>query len=118
MPQMTTPDGIPLEEPIWVTILDEPENIDATALFRLASNSFVCEGTAEVNATVEGFLDKFEAFNQSELGNVFISDPDWNEHYSEVEVSEVPAKVTFSFEFDADSSEISKFEVTNVESLQ
>jgi hypothetical protein len=111
-------DGIPLEGPIWVTILDGPENLDATALFRLASNSFVCEGTAEVEATVEGFLDKFEAFNQSELGNVFISDPDWNEHYSEVEVSGVPAKITFSFQFDADSSEISKFEVTNVESLQ
>jgi hypothetical protein len=109
---------VPLEEPIWVTTVDAPENVEATALFRLSSGNFVCEGAAEVIATVEGFLDKFEAFNQSELGTAFISTADWNKHYSEVEVWEVPAKIAFGFEFKADSEEILNFEVTNVKSLQ
>lgn len=49
-------------------MVSDPENIEATALYLLSSGTFVCEGTADVTATVQGFLDKFEAFNQSEMG--------------------------------------------------
>jgi hypothetical protein len=62
-------------------------------------------------------LDKFAAFNESECGAVFITDPHWNEGYSEVEVSNVPARVTFSFEFDRKTGEVQRFEVTKVESI-
>jgi PIN domain-containing protein len=111
-------DGVSLEEPIWVsleehiwvTTVDAPEYIEATFLLRLANGKFVCEGTAQVSVTVEGFLDKWEAFYLSEEGKVYISDPDWNDHYSEVEMSEVPPVITYSFEFAPESSEISNFE--------
>jgi hypothetical protein len=110
-------DDVPLEEPIYVTMVNGPENVEATALYRLKGGTFVCEGTAEVTATVQGFLDKFEAFNQSELGVVFISTANWNDHYSEVEVTDVPATITFSFEFEAESPEVLTFETIKVESL-
>lgn len=54
---------------------------------------------------------------QSELGHAVISIPDHNEHYSEVEVPNVPAKITFSFEFTDGEPDIRKFEVTKVESI-
>lgn len=107
----------PLEGPIWVTILEDAEHAEVTDLFRLANGTFLCEGRAEVTATVEGFLDKFEASYQSELDNVFISDPNWNDHYSEVEVSNVRAEITFSFEFKAESDAVANFEITKVESF-
>jgi hypothetical protein len=42
--------------------------------------------------------------------------PDHNEHYAEVEVPNVPARITFSFEFTDGEPDIWKFEVTKVES--
>jgi len=108
---------VPLEEPLYVTSIESPEEIEATSLYKLQSGSYLCEGTAEVRATVEGFLDKFEAFNQSEEGHAFVSTPNWNEHYSEVEVTNVPARINFSFEFDKDTAEIESFEITKVESM-
>jgi hypothetical protein len=106
----------PLEEPIWVSSLEDPEDIEAIGLYKLSSGRYICEGTANVKATIEGFLDKFEAFNQSVQGHVSVTDENWNEHYSEVEVSNVPCVITFSFEFKTNSSEAEKFEVTNIES--
>lgn len=106
----------PLEEPLYVSMVEDPTEIEATALYKLKSGDYLCEGTAEVTATVEGYLDKFEAFNQSELGHAFISNPNHNEHYSEVEVPNVPARITFSFEFTDGEPDIWKFEVTKVES--
>ena len=73
--------------------------------------------TAEASATLEGYLDKFEAFNQAELGNVHITDPNWNDHYAEVEVANAPANIAFSFEFDPVAGDISSFEITKIESL-
>jgi hypothetical protein len=108
--------SVPLEEPIWVTIIEDPTEIEAVELYKLSNGHYLCEGIALVSATVEGFLDKFEAFNQSEQGHVFVSTANWNEHYSEVEVTNVPAQITFSFEFEDDDPEILKFEVTKVES--
>lgn len=105
-----------LEEPLWVTMVENPTDIEAASVYRLKSGNFLCEGTAEVTATVEGYLDKFEAVIQSEVGNVYISTPHHNEWYSEVEVPNHPARITFSFEFEENSSEIYKFEVTKVES--
>lgn len=107
---------VPLEEPIWVTMVSNPSDIEAAELYKLSNGHYVCEGTAEVSATVEGFLDKFEAFNQSERGHVYVSTPNWTEHYSEVEVTDVPARITFSFEFEEGSPDILKFEVTKIES--
>ena len=107
----------PLEEPLYVTMVENPTEIEATELLKLKSGDYLCEGTAQVTATVEGYLDKFEAFNQSELGHVFISTPDHNEHYSEVEVPNVPAKITFSFVFTEGDPDIRKFEVTKVKSV-
>jgi len=109
-------DGTPLEEPISVTTLEGAESIEATAVLRLADDRYVCEGTAEASATLEGFLDKFEAFNQAELGNVHITDPNWNDHYAEVEVANAPAIIAFSFEFDPVAGDISSFEITKIES--
>jgi hypothetical protein len=109
---------VQLEQPIWVATVEDPEDIEALALYKLEDGTFVCDGSAAVTATVEGYLDKFEAFNQSELGNVFVSDANWNDHYSEVEVSGVPAIIRFSFEFEPESSETTGFEVTNIESTQ
>jgi hypothetical protein len=109
-------DGTPLEEPIWVTMLEAAQNLEATAVFRLADDRYVCEGTAEASATLEGFLDRFEAFNQAELGNVHITDPDWNDHYAEVEVANAPAIIAFSFEFDPAAGDISSFEIIKIES--
>jgi hypothetical protein len=106
----------PLEEPLYVSIVEDPTEIEATALLKLKSGDYLCEGTAEVTATVEGYLDKFEAFNQSELGHAFVMNPDHNEHYAEVEVPNVPARITFSFEFTDGEPDIWKFEVTKVES--
>jgi hypothetical protein len=107
----------PLEEPLWVTMVESPTEIEATALYKLQSGHYLCEGTAEVAATVEGYLDKFEAFNQSEQGHAYVSTPDRNEHYSEVEVARLPARITFSFEFENAASDILKFEVTKIETL-
>jgi hypothetical protein len=107
---------VPLDEPIYVTMVEAPEEIEAVELYKLSSGNYVCEGTAEVSVTVEGYLDKLEAFNQSEQGALFVSTPNWNEQYSEVEVSNVPARITFSFEFNGKSGEVLKFEVTKVES--
>jgi hypothetical protein len=106
----------PLQEPLWVTMVQDPTEIEATALLKLKSGDYLCEGTADVTATVEGYLDKFQAFNQSELGHAFISTPDHNDHYSEVEVPNVPARITFSFEFTDGEPDVWKFEVTKVES--
>jgi hypothetical protein len=106
-----------LEEPLYVTMVEDPTEIEATALYKLKSGDYLCEGTAEVTATVEGYLDKFEAFNQSELGHAFISNPHHNDHYSEVEVPNVPTRITFSFEFTDGDADIWKFEVTKVESI-
>ena len=108
---------VPLEEPLWATMVSDPDNVEAIALYFLSTGNFICEGTCDATATVQGFLDKFEAFNQEGNGNAFVSTPNWNEHYSEVEVSNVPVKITFSFEFEAHSKEVSKFEITTVESL-
>jgi hypothetical protein len=108
---------VELEEPIYVTTVQHPNEIEATELYKLSSGHYVCEGIANVLATVEGYLDHFEAFNQSQQGSVYVSDANWNEHYSEVEVSDVPAKITFSFEFQDGSDEILKFEVAKVESI-
>lgn len=105
-----------LKEPLYVTMVEDPTEVEATALYKLKSGDYLCEGTAEVTATVEGYLDKFEAFNQSQLGHAFISNPNHNEHYSEVEVPNVPARITFSFEFTDGEPDIWKFEVTKVES--
>jgi hypothetical protein len=107
-----------LEAPIYVATVEHPSEIEAIELYKLSSGHYVCEGIAHVLATVEGYLDHFEAFNQSQQGSVYVSDPNWNEHYSEVEVSNVPAKITFSFEFEDGSNEILKFEVTKVESIR
>lgn len=104
-----------LEEPLWVTLVEDPTDIEATSLYRLKGGNFLCEGTAEVTATVEGFLDKAEAIIQSENSHVYISTPNHNEWYSEVEVPNHPARITFSFEFEDKSSEIYKFEVTKIE---
>jgi hypothetical protein len=104
-----------LEEPLWVTMVENPTDIEATSVYRLKSDNFLCEGTAQVTATVEGYLDKAEAVIQSEIGHVYISTPHHNEWYSEVEVPNHPARITFSFEFEEKSSEIYKFEVTKVE---
>ncbi len=38
-------------------------------------------------------------------------------NYSEVEVTDVPARIKFSFEFDKDTPEIVSFEITKVESV-
>jgi len=105
-----------LEEPLWVTMVENPTDIEATSVYRLKSGNFLCEGTADVTATVEGYLDKAEAVIQSEIGHVYIATPHHNEWYSEVEVPNHPARITFSFEFEENSSEIYKFEVTKVES--
>jgi hypothetical protein len=105
-----------LEEPLYVTMVEDPTEVEATALYKLKSGDYLCEGTAEVTATVEGYLDKFEAFNQSQLGYAFVMNPDHNEHYAEVEVPNVPARITFSFEFTDGEPDIWKFEVTKVES--
>ena len=105
----------PLEEPIWATMVDDPTDIEATDLYKLSNGHYLCGGTAQVSATVEGFLDKFEAFHQSDQGHVFVSEPNWNEHYAGVEVSNAPAVITFSFEFEDGNPEILKFEVTKVE---
>ena len=106
-----------LEGPLWVTSLEDPKDVIATALYRLSNGHFVCEGAAEVTATVEGFLDKFEAFDLSERGKVFISDPTWNDHYSEVELSNVPARISFSFEFEPKSTDILRFEVNDIDGI-
>jgi hypothetical protein len=108
---------VPLEEPLYVASIESPEEIEATSLYKLQSGNYLCEGTAEMSATVEGFLDKFEAFNQSEEGHAFVSTPHWNDHYSEVEVTDVPARINFSFEFEKATSEIVNFEITKVESI-
>ncbi len=105
-----------LDEPLWLSSLHDPEDIEAIGLYKLSSGRYICEGTAEARATIEGFLDKFEAFDQSVQGNVFITNENWNEHYSEVEVSNVPCVITFSFGFKTNSSEVEKFEVTKIES--
>jgi hypothetical protein len=107
---------VPLEEPLWITMIDDPYDIKATALFKLSNGKFVCEGSANVTATVEGYLSKFDAFNQSANGRVSIATANCNDHYSEVEVPNVPARVRFSFEFEAGSGDILKFDVNNVES--
>ena len=104
-----------LDEPLWVTMVENPTDIEATSVYRLKSGNFLCESTAEVTATVEGYLDKAEAVIQSENGNVYISTPHHNEWYSEVEVPNHPAWITFSFEFEENSSETYKFEVTKVQ---
>jgi hypothetical protein len=109
---------VSLEEPLYVTSIESPEEIEATSLYKLQSGNYLCEGTANVRATVEGFLDKFEAFNQSQEGHAFVSTPHWNDHYSEVEVTDVSAQINFSFEFEKSSSEILKFEITKVASIQ
>jgi hypothetical protein len=107
-----------LEEPLWVTMVENPTNIEATSVYRLKNGNYLCEGTAEVTATVEGYLDKAEAVIQSEIGHAYISTPHHNEWYSEVEVPNRPARITFSFEFEEKSSETYKFEVTKVESIR
>ncbi|HEV2487616.1 MAG TPA: PIN domain-containing protein [Terracidiphilus sp.] len=109
---------VPLEEPVHVTMVESPNEIEATDLYRLSNGSYVCQGTAEVVATVEGFVDKLDAFELSERGSVYVSTTNWNEQYSEVEVSNVPVRLTFSFQFEDGFSDISKFEVTGVESNQ
>jgi hypothetical protein len=53
------------------------------------------------------FLDSFEAFNQAELRNVYIIDPDWNDHYALGEVANALAIIAFSFEFDPVSGDSS-----------
>jgi hypothetical protein len=73
------------------------------------------EGTAEVTATVEGYLNKTEAVIQSEIGHAYISTSHHNEWYSEAEVPSHSVRITFNFEFEENSSEIYKFEVTKVE---
>jgi hypothetical protein len=108
--------GVPLEEPLWVTMVESPMEIDATSVYKLKSGNYLCEGTADVIANVQGYLDKFEAFNQSENGTAFVTTPDHNEWYSEVEVSNQQARITFSFEFEEKSSDISKFEVIKIAS--
>lgn len=104
-----------LEEPLWVTMVENPTDVVASSVYKLKSGSFLCEGSAEVTATVEGYLDKAEAVIQSDIGYAYISTPDHNEWYSEVEVPNHPARIAFSFEFEENSSEIYKFEVTKVE---
>jgi hypothetical protein len=106
-----------LEEPLYIRMVEDPAEIEATALYKLKSGDYLCEGTAKVTATVEGYLDKFEAFNQSELGHAFVMNPNHNEHYAEVEVPNVAARITFSFEFTDGETDIWKFEVTKVESI-
>lgn len=107
--------GEQLEEPLWVTFMEAPENIEATDIFRLNDNTYVCEGTADVTITLEGYLDKFEAANQAALGNAYITEPDWNEHYAEVEVSDVPATITFSINFDDQTGTVASFEIIKIE---
>jgi hypothetical protein len=107
-----------LEEPLYVTSIESPEEIKATGLYKLQNGNYLCEGTADVRATVEGYLEKFEAFQVSQEGHAFVSDANWNEHYSEVEVSGLPAIVSFSFEFVKSSGIIEKFEITKIESNQ
>jgi hypothetical protein len=107
-----------LEEPLYVTSIESPASIEATGLYKLQNGNYLCEGTVEVRATVEGYLDKFEAFHTSQEGHAFVSDPNWNEHFSEVEVSNLPATATFSFEFEKSSGSIEKFEITKLTSDQ
>ncbi len=106
-----------LDEPINVTSVEEPENITMSGLYPLVSGQFMLEGTADVKGTVEGFMMKFEAFNLSEQGRVFISTPDWNEHYSEVEISDVPLRISYSFKFSVKTGDVTDFEITNFEAL-
>jgi len=49
--------------------------------------------------------------------HAFISTPDHNEHYSEVEVSNITARITFSFEFTDGEADIWRLGVTKVESI-
>ena len=117
-----SPDGtffvsdVPLEEPLWVSFLEDPARAEVDSIVILKAGSFVCEGTSEAKATVQGYLEKHEAFILSDEGRLFISTPNWNEHYSEVEVVNVPVTIRFSFEFDWGSTEIRDFEVTRIES--
>jgi hypothetical protein len=107
---------VPLEEPLYATMIEDPANAEATKIYKLKSGNYLCEGTADVYATIEGYLDKGSAISAFEDGDAFISTPHHNEWYSEVEVSNRRARITFSFEFEEKSSEILRFEVTKVES--
>ncbi len=62
-----------------MTSIELPGEIEAKSLYKLQSGNYLCDGTAEVHATVERFLDKFEAFSQSEEGHFFVSTRNWNE---------------------------------------
>ena len=96
--------------------MEDPENITMNGLYPLVSGQFMLEGSADVKGTVEGFMMRFEAFNLSEEGHLFISTPDWNEHYSEVEMM---------FHFESHSAlgsvlrlgNVTDFEITNFEAL-
>jgi hypothetical protein len=108
------PDGTPLEEPIYVTAFDDIESVTAIEVVEL-SEGFLCEGQAEASSsTIEGYLDKATAVIQSETGDLFISDPDWNSHMAEVEISGVKALVNFTFLFKPGDAEISDFEISSV----
>jgi len=44
----------PLVEPLYVSMVEDPIGVEATALLKLKSGDYLCEGTVEVTATVEG----------------------------------------------------------------
>lgn len=50
-------------------------------------------------------------------GKLLGSNAQWNEHYCEVEMSNAPVRLKFSFEFEANSPEIRGFEVTEIEGV-
>ena len=108
---------MPLEEPITVTMLEDVQDVEMTTLYPLVSGQFVLEGTATARGTVEGCMYKSDAFLLAEDGRVFVSTAHWNEHYSEVEISEVDLSITFSFKFRAETGDVSDFEITNFQAV-
>jgi hypothetical protein len=108
---------VELEPPIWVWLIEAPENISPVAVYQLENGTFVCEGTASATASVDGFLDKFEAVDAASAGHAYITDLHWNDHYSEVEVTDVAVYIAFSFTFLPDPPDIRNFEVTTITGL-
>ena len=106
--------GVELEEPIHAMSLEFEGDSEATGVYEMTGGLYACIGNALGNATIEGYMDKMDAFLASESGYLYVTDPQWNEHMSEVEMSDVSVKFDFQFEFDPTSGEVVRFRVTEI----
>jgi len=104
------------EEPFGIYTLGQPTQIRIKDVIELSDGDVYVEFTALYEADAYAYVSHFEAQSAGHMG-FHISDPDWNETYSEVEGT-VHVEVTIGLTYDFDEETATSVEVIDCDTLR